>query len=179
MILLIGIIAVSCKKETGPAGATGATGATGTANVIYSPWTGFDAALWKPTINEYGRTIRFYPAVANDLTQNIIDQGTVMVYAKFVGIPTPMALPITVYDVGNKYIGFRLEPDTINIAYYDLDDTNDPGTFSGTASENAYRYIIIPGGTPSKSPAKNSEISSEQLKAMSYKQVCSHFNIPE
>ena len=77
MILLIGIIAVSCKKETGPTGPQGPSGTNGTngtngnANVtVY----GFGSTTLNSGNGYYGY---FYPA---GLTSGMIDSSTVVSY---------------------------------------------------------------------------------------------------
>ena len=120
---------------TGPKGDTGATGATGasgsgggtstTSNVFYSNWlsvqfTGFD---------EFSATIN-----APKITQEILDKGTVLTYAKsnVTGnvIPLPFAAlngttrTTVVYNLGKVLLGANFN-----------------------ASSQTYRYIIIPAGT--------------------------------
>ena len=82
----------SCKGPTGPAGPAGPVGAqgpvgplgpvgpAGSANVIYSKW--IKAGTWTKT-NVFG-TERFYFDINNvsRLTQDVLDQGVVLVYAK-------------------------------------------------------------------------------------------------
>jgi hypothetical protein len=179
MLLLITVVAISCKKETGPTGPTGPqgpAGPAGTANVIYSPWIGFDAANWSATaIIEWGRNTRFYYDSIPEITQNILDQGAVMVFFKAAGIPEPQPLPLLTFNLSiavNQYLNFRLNPGLMTITFFDVDDTDDPGIFSGTPSTNAYRYIIIPGGVPASNGAKN-------LKTLSYNELCTTLNIPE
>jgi hypothetical protein len=191
LLIVIAIVAVSCKKETGPegpqgtqgpAGPAGTTGSTGTANVIYSGWKGFDAAHWKPYV-EFTRNMEVYGAAAPQIDQNIINNGAVLVYLKFTNVSTPMPLPLVlgITGSGNQYLGFRLETDTIRIVFYDLEDNLDPSTFTGDSTQNAYRYIIIPGGTAGSKHMQNGQNtppSIADLKKMSYAEVFRYFNIP-
>jgi hypothetical protein len=151
MVIATIIFMDACKGEKGDIGpsgangtngtngATGATGATGAkgdkgdtgggtttaSNVFYSDWlsvqfTGF---------SDYTATIN-----APKITQEILDKGTVLTYAKsnISGniIPLPFAAlngtirTTVVYNLGKVLLG---------------------ATFDG--SSQTYRYIIIPGGT--------------------------------
>jgi len=209
LALAITFIAVSCTKEgpegpvgaTGPQGPTGATGATGptgptgpqgpagptgpqgppgTANVIYSPWTDFVGATWLPAANEFGKTVRNYPAAAPGVTASVVTTGVVLVYWRDLGLPNPQQMPSISYNITqpvNQYLGFELLAGTIRIKFFNIDNTNDPGTFSGAG--NSYRYIIIPGGIAGgrAAGAGGTNYTAEQLKAMPYAQVCRLFNI--
>jgi hypothetical protein len=181
MLLIITIVAISCKKETGPAGpagANGAAGATGTANVIYSQWIGFDIANWSAVVTEYGKTMRIYTDSTNAITQKVVDSAAVLVYFKSAGNSQTAQLPMNFYGLTafvNQYIGFRVTKNALQIILYNIDDNNDPGTFTGTPSTNAYRYIIIPGGIPLSGAKK----TNAELKAMTYQQVCNYLNITE
>ena len=199
LLLFVLIVAVSCKKETGPAGANGTngvngatgpngangtngvngvTGTTGTANVIYSPWILFDDAKWSAVVNIFGKNMRIYTDSIPAITQNVVDNGVVLSYIKCVGVSnTAFALPCTFYNMMspvNQYFGLDFSLGVMSIPFYNLDDNLDPGLLSG-ASGNYYRYIIIPGGTP----VAGAKISNEELKAMNYKQVCNYLNIAE
>lgn len=172
---------------TGPAGPTGPTGPqgpAGTANVIYSAWTDFVSATWLPAAVEFGKTVRNYPAAAPGVTTSVINTGVVLVYWRDVGLPNPQQMPSISYNITqpvNQYLGFELLTGTIRIKFFNIDNTNDPGTFSG--SGNSYRYVIIPGGVAGgRSAEKACEIKGQiytesQLKGMSYQQVCSLLNI--
>lgn len=176
LLLIIVAMATSCKKETGPegpAGPAGAQGTTGTANVIYSEWIGFDILNWSGVIDEYGKATRHYYDSIPEITQNILDHGTVIVYFRCMGTPEPQPLPMIFYNLSqpvNQYMTFRLNEGLLTIVFSNLDDLLDPDTFAGTPSTNAYRYIIIPGGV-------TASMTSNNFKNMSYEQVCSTLNI--
>lgn len=168
----------------GPAGPTGPTGPAGTANVIYSPWTDFVTANWAAAVNEFGKMVRNYPAAAPGVTASIITSGVVIVYWRDIGLPNPQQMPSISYNITqavNQYLGFALLPGQIQIKFFNIDNTNDPGTFGGPG--NSYRYIIIPGSVAGgRSAEKATEIRGQvytetQLKAMSYAQICSLLRI--
>ena len=169
---------------TGPAGTTGPTGPAGTANVIYSPWTAFTSANWSATtVNIFGKTARRYTAVAPGITATMLAQGTILVYFQGGGSPgTVRILPYTTFNF-TQTVNQVIEPSfvvgAIEINFYNLDNNNDPGTFTGTpgppATGNIYRYVLIPGGV-----AGGRGISTaDQLRTMSYSEVCRMFNIPQ
>jgi len=175
MLLIITAIATSCKKEgpAGPAGTNGTNGTNGNANITYSAWLPFNAANWSDVINEYGKNTRQYYDTVPEITQSIVDGGVVMVYFKAVGLPNPQPLPMIVYHLTsaiNYSLTFRISNGLLTLVLSDLDDTNDPGVFTGDTSIVAYRYIIIPGGVLATMGAKNP-------KTMTYKEVCTKFNI--
>lgn len=171
------------QGPTGPAGPTGPTGPQGpigTANVIYSPWTDFVAGTWGAAVNEFGKTVRNYGAAAPGVTASIITSGVVLVYWRDAGLPNPQQMPSISYNITqpvNQYLGFALLTGQIQIKFFNIDNTNDPGTFSGAG--NSYRYIIIPGGVAGGRTANvgGTNYTAEQLKAMPYSQVCNLFHI--
>lgn len=57
-----------------------------------------------------------------------------------------------------------------------MNDNNDPGTFTGDPTTNAYRYVVIPGGVELKSTAAHDNWV-KQLQAMSYDEVCAKYGI--
>src|SRR5882762_8829527 len=98
MVLMCLALVFACKKgdpgptgATGPAGSNGAAGATGpqgpagTANVIYSQW--FTASPWtKDTVFDvYGFN---YTKSTADITQPVLDSGTVIAFGKLAGYNT-------------------------------------------------------------------------------------------
>lgn len=176
----------------GPAGTTGATGSQGpigpqgpigTANVIYSAWTAFVNATWSASVVEFGKTVRNYPAVAPGITQTMLDQGVVLSFIKFaVPANTPYPLPAVINGVNvsgvSSSVFIELAVGILRIKHMNITDNLDPGTLS---SQTQYRYILIPGGIAggrfTSGPAAGYTVA--QVKAMSYAQVSSIFNIPQ
>jgi hypothetical protein len=168
----------------GPTGPTGPQGPAGTANVIYSAWTDFVAATWGAPVNEFGKTVRNYPATAPGVTASMITSGVVLVYWRDIGLPNPQQMPSISYNITqsvNQYLGFALLTGQIQIKFFNIDNTNDPGTFSGAG--NSYRYILIPGGVAGgrgKMVAINGTTYTEdELKSMPYSQVCTLLHIAQ
>ncbi len=167
----------------GPIGPAGPQGPAGTANVIYSAWTDFVLATWGAPVVEFGKTVRNYPAAAPGVTAAIISSGVVLVYWRDVGLPNPQQMPSISYNITqavNQYLGFALLVGQIQIKFFNIDNTLDPGTFGGAG--NSYRYILIPGGVLGGRSANptigNTGYTEAQLRALPYEKICRLFNIP-
>jgi len=185
VLILAVLILVSCTKAgpqgpagntggagpQGPAGPQGNQGPAGNANVIYSNWTDFNIANWSGSMNEFSLTIRQYPIAETKITNNILDSALVLVYVKFIGIPTPQALPLIdpITIAKPQYLGDELSAGEIIIVFYDINDTNDPGTF-GTGNE--YRYIIIPGSALARRSSPGPDYKD-------YQAVCTYYGIQQ
>lgn len=160
------------QGNTGDTGDTGDQGDPGTANVIYSPWTVFENDRWSQPVTFINVNRRRYTISANDLTENILNTGVIMVYIRNSGPKQAYPLPLTTainqsthqvmaFDAG---IGFMI------VNFYNLGNTNDPGIPSESWS---YRYVFIPGGTPtSGSRMANIDLSD-------YEEVKLKYNIPD
>jgi hypothetical protein len=190
--------ATGTTGATGPTGPTGATGpigpagpvgpqgpAGGNANVIYSDWTNFVVTNWSAPLSFFGVMQRSYTITTATITNSIYDQGLVFVYIRFAGDPpnTAHLLPyIYNYTLPS---GQQIRAD-IHIGGFDMIYNNisnvgtDPGTL-GTG--NAYRYVIIPGGVGGGRMASGQQnyfgYTTDQLKAMSYREICIALGIPE
>ncbi len=165
------------QGEQGPQGADGAQGEqgeqgeTGTANVIYSDWidSEFDTNITDPAAG--------INLDAPDLTQEIINQGTVLVYGRNVALPTSEIFPLP-QIISNDNHGFRVsDPGSIRLTIVSLD-----GGAVGSRIIEDYRYIIIPGGQPAN-PGGGGGITSKteslDFSKMTYEEVIAYFNIPE
>jgi hypothetical protein len=165
-IAAIVIIITSCKK-----GDMGPQGPKGNANVIYSNW--FTPATYKKDtlfgIWGFNHTI-----AVPDITQSILDSGSVLTFAKMHGYnpavwPTGTVgqLPITI-----NYMQGGLQVDTWQ-AYatpgnWRVRFTNDHNIYTTIANQHQFRYIIIPGGT-----------LAGRTSQLSYEEICRMYNIPE
>jgi hypothetical protein len=118
--------------------------------IYYSPWTNFDLNNWSNSLTFFGQTRREYPIVVEQIDLDIINNGTVMVYARYGGTitrtqPLPIIGPI-LSTTREQVLNFHLRLGLIHIEFYNLTERDqDPGRF-GTG--NQYRYVIIPGNTP-------------------------------
>ena len=93
------------------------------------------------------------------------------VYVRFGGTtsiiqPLPIEQAITQSKI--QRLGFNILLNKIELFFYNVDDALDPGEIG---SNNSYRYVIIPGGTPT------GRIASPDLS--DYEAVKSFYNIPD
>jgi hypothetical protein len=167
IIAFIAIAAfASCKK-----GDAGPQGQPGTANVIYSQW--FTASPWKKdtVFSVYGFN---YSKAAPEITQQVLDSGTVITYAKLVGYNV-LVWPAT--QVGQLPINLTYQQGTIMTDTWSSFATagslrirfvNDKNYYPSIAATHQFRYIIIPGGQP-----------AGRARTLTYEEVCKKYNIPE
>lgn len=154
----------ACKKgDVGPAGPPGS------ANVIYSAW--MKTNPWTPstTSTGSGKATYYFDITAPKVTQSIIDSGTVLLYAKFIGDPDGAGiaklLPSTYYNLGAATTQYNFQHGLFLNKIRVICDVVPAGTPS---TSNDVRYIIIPGGVP----------ASGRMD-MSYEAVCARYNIPQ
>lgn len=165
------IISIGCEGPEGPTGATGAQGPQGeqgpegpqgpegTANVIYSEWMTLSDLEGASDTTVLSRTYRKWEIPASELTQEIIDQGTIIVYFELDGVVLP--LPSTFGGANPIYVTFApFQPGTLSILAQNLDDTA-----SGLNAGIQFRYILIPGGTAAKQKQPN---FSNYLETMNF-----------
>jgi hypothetical protein len=162
VILSAVLLSVGCKK--------GDDGAPGTANVKFSGW--FTPSTYKKdTVFGIWGLSHNQPTPA--ITQNILDSGTVLVFAKLLGYnplvwPTNQVsnLPITItYMQGglqNDTWQFKASVGNINIRFQ-----NDHNIYNTISTAHQFRYIIIPGGVPAGRGIN-----------LSYEEICRQYNIP-
>ncbi len=151
-----------CVKE-GPAGRDGTNGIDGNANVKSSPW--YHLADWN------GQTSDWYFQVSNsNINQDIVENGVILAYASLPGdIYSAAVRPLPCWAIGANWD--FLIPD-----YGLIEFTSDALTKPGT-NGYSFRFILVPASHFFKSTANNS--SAEQLRKMSYIEVCKKYNIPE
>ncbi len=159
----------------GPTGPTGPQGPAGTANVIYSAW--FQSNPWADTtINGIGAAI--HRKAAPGVTQAILDNGVVLVFAKLTGSNgSVMQLPFIFNFSGAYQFTHLLYLNKIHLIVSNLNGTATTG--ASWATSNEFRYVIIPGGVAGGKTTGlgGTNYSAEQLKTMPYSQLCRLFNI--
>jgi hypothetical protein len=128
------------QGQPGVQGPAGPQGDTGTANVIYSSWN-----------NSFSGNNGIW--AIPELTQNIIDSGLVLVYAK--ELSTVIALPYSIPQSSYYVV------DLISVGQIQLSSSTNLDDFS-------FSYIIIPGGVP----------SVNSLHPPDYNSICIHYHIP-
>jgi hypothetical protein len=174
-IATILLLVASCKKgDIGPQGSQGPQGPQGpigTANVMYSAW--FTPTTYiKDTIFSSWGFSHTQPVPA--ITQSILDNGTVLTFAKLLGYnqlvwPTNQVgqLPVII-----TYMQGGVQNDTWQarsfVGNLKIRFVNENNIYTSIATQHQFRYIIIPGG-----------IASGRLRQLSYEEICRQYNIPE
>jgi hypothetical protein len=161
------IYLTSCSPDDGTDGINGTNGSqgpVGSANVIYSNWTPGSVAT---ATNIDGTNGLAFLLPANPITQDILDKGTILVYAKF--STTILPLPHTSF-AGGEPSTITYYPEVGGIRIFRFRHSG-VGTTSLSTSLN-YRYIIIPGGVPSGK-------LSRDFKKMTYEEVCNYYSIKQ
>ena len=157
-----------CSDE-GPAGRVGQDGLDGlngqNAEVYYSEW--FSPTVWSGVSGDW-----YFEASAPDLKENIVESGVVLAYVWLSGdIYETAVRPLPAYAVGANWD--FLIPD-----YGSIEFTSDMGSMPLT-SGNKFRFIAIPGTIPALKSASLKNKSEQELRNMTYQEVCKLFNIPE
>jgi hypothetical protein len=132
----------------GPAGEDGEDGEDGNANVIYSDWIALSTLSAPADTTVLSRNYTRWHIPAEQLSQEIIDGGAVLVYFRLLGMITQ--LPYTVASISDfdedVLITFApFAPGQITILSQSLDNT----PFSLNSSSE-FRYLLIPGGVPAR-----------------------------
>ncbi len=147
---------ISCGKE-GPAGQPG------NANVIYSQW--YTPNVWN------GQTGDWYFDISNTgISQDIVEHGIILAYASLPGDIYPAAVrPLPAWALGSNWD--FLIPD-----YGQIEFTSDALTKPGTTGYT-FRFVLVPANNSLKSSGGSSY--ADQLRKMSYLEICKKFGIPE
>ncbi|MFT3676343.1 MAG: collagen-like protein [Chitinophagaceae bacterium] len=203
LLLAFTFIAASCTKEgpegpvgatgaqgpPGTTGATGAPGAPGAGQTIYSAWATTVAADWVigyAAPNNYNVEL-VANRTAPGVTQAILDNGIVLCYAKNITIGASTVMPNVVQlpwieQFNDQSYGFVLDVGKV-VFTYDIGNTAPGPRPVSQLTPIAYRYVIIAGsisgGRGVNGQTTYEGLTAEELKAMSYEEVASRFNIPE
>jgi len=157
------LILSGCQKE-GPQGPAGVNGLNAT--VYYSEW--FSPTAWSGGSGDW-----YFEANAPDLTQDIVEGGVVLAYAWLAGdlYGGTTERPLPAYAVGANW-GFLIHQ------YGSIEFTTDM-LAQPVTSGNKFRFIAIPGTIHAAKSGTPGYRSVQELKRMSYKEVCKLYNIPE
>lgn len=160
------LLFVRCEDEAipGPAGPAGRDGLD--AEVYYSEW--FSPTEWSGESGDW-----FFEASAPDLKEEIVESGLILAYVWLSDdLYEGMAVrPLPAYAVGANWD--FLIPDYGAIVF-NCDMVTRP-----LSSENKFRFIAIPGNIPALKSASLKNNRMQELRSMSYQEVCKLFNIPE
>jgi len=175
-VVLLTLVTTACSKdgETGPIGPQGQqgqdgqdgsngqdgqNGQDGNANVIYSEWFTVVQEDW----DGLGSNKLDYTFDVPELTQEIEDTGTVLIYHRFNGVSRQ--LPYT-YTSG-YYIGYTFGPLLVTLEYFHKDDIGIAST-----ADLDFRYVILPSNVAA---GKGNRVD---FSKMSYEEVMDYFEIP-
>lgn len=155
------LLFAGCKGKDGDPGLDGQN-----ATVYYSEW--FSPASWSGSSGDW-----YFDASAPDLTQDIVETGVVLAYVWLAGdiYDANSVRPLPAYAVDANWS--FLIPEYGSIEFI-TDMVSEPLT-----AANKFRFIAIPGNTPALKSASLTNKSAAELKKMTYKEVCTYFNIPE
>ncbi len=160
------------QGEQGEQGDQGPKGNTGTANVIYSGWipTEFPNNITTPGAG--------FDIDALDLTKDIMDKGTVMVFGRNLTIFGFDYFALPFITSGNQH-NFRIEREKVlRITAATLSGAQNSQV--GNPFFEDYRYVIVPGGRPATTgPVIGNVAKALTYTKMSYKELVQHFKIPE
>jgi hypothetical protein len=167
----------------GPQGATGPAGPTGTANVIYSDWYGptFNGGTaWVGTTNG-GRLVNSFVKTANAVTNSILNQGVILVYARLGAYGTTyglsseatVLLPITGTATRSSVVQTESWYAETLTGRIDINFQNSANYWSASSMSTGYRfrYVVIPGGVAGGRKAA--------LDYSNYEEVKKAYNLPD
>jgi hypothetical protein len=205
LVLLLSLMMVACQKgdagpagATGPAGPTGAQGPIGAANVIYSEW--FDPSAYvKDTV--FGTWGFYYDKATTDLTQQVVDSGTVITFGKLDGYVTSVwptdqvaMLPITITYMDGSSPNIDTWSALITPGNLRIQLTSSLNAYGGISNAHKFRYVIIPGGTKSTVASikpglvkgngnipTNADFEEvrQNYRQMGYAEICQRLGIPQ
>jgi hypothetical protein len=136
------------------------------ATVYYSEW--FSPAVWSGVSGDW-----FFTASAPDLTEDIVEGGVILAYVWLEGdlYDGNAVRPLPAFAVGANWSFLVHE-------YGFIEFTSDMIAAPATTG-NFFRFIAIPGTIPALKSAPAGRFSEEELKSMSYEEICAVFAIPE
>lgn len=162
-IIILTLLMTGCGKE-GPQGPQGPAGQS--APVYYSEW--FSPTAWSGSSRDW-----YFAVAAPDLTQQIVENGVVLAYAWLAGdvYGGSSVRPLPANAVGANWSFLIHEYGSIEFTC----DMFTPPLTNG----NKFRFVAIPGTIPALKSGVPGGRSEQELRSMSYKEVCRIYNIPE
>jgi hypothetical protein len=166
-VLFFAVVSVflfaGCENE-GPQGPPGPAGQNAT--VYYSEW--FSPTSWSGASRDW-----YFSASVPDLTQDIVENGVVLAYAWLANdvYGGTSVRPLPAFAVGANWSFLVHE-------YGSIEFTSDMFTPPLTTG-NKFRFVAIPGTVPALKSGMPGYKSEQELKSMSYKEICKLYNIPE
>ena len=133
--------------------------------VYYSEW--ITPSAWSGESGDW-----YFNVDAPELKADIVERGVILAYASLDGDVYEAAVrPLPTSAVGANWS--FLIPD-YEIIEFTSDMISQPVT-----TGNSFRFIAIPGNTDTLKSASLEHFSENELRSMSYKDVCKLLNIPE
>lgn len=172
-VFLSGLAISSCSGDDGATGPAGADGQDGNANVIFSDWI---VPTWSAG-SFYGVQVQEYNINTTNLTQDVVDNGVVLMYWKNFNDDV-WQLPSSGLG-GNLIIDFSFSENTLHL--YVFDEIN--GTLPpALGNPNVFRYVIIPGNIPGKTFLDSREeiitiLETAGVDTGDYHDVCNYYGI--
>jgi hypothetical protein len=166
----------------GPTGPTGPQGPAGTANVIYSAWAtvGSLGTIIDSSFADFS-TCKRWIRTAPSLSASIIDNGVVLSYWRVGSAPSIVYSLIPYqFPIGSQTYYLGSFPLPGKIIYFTSIFGASPAAGWVPNSSAELRYVIIPGGVSGgrTSGVGGTNYTADQVRAMSYDQVCQLFSIP-
>jgi len=155
------LVFTGCNKEEGPAGLDGQD-----ATVYYSEWV--TPSAWLGASGDW-----YFDVSAPDLTADIVENGVVLGYVWLADdlYDGTTVRPLPAYAIGANW-SFLVHQ------YESIEFTSDMNSKPVTTG-NKFRFIAIPGTLTTLKSAKLNNKSAQDLRSMSYKDICKLLNIPE
>lgn len=157
------LIFFGCVGAPGQDGRDGQDGQDAT--VYYSEW--FSPSSWSGESGDW-----YFEASAPDLTENIVECGVVLAYVWLDGdlYESTSVRPLPAYAVGANW-------DFLIHQYGAIEFTSD--MINRPLKTHQFRFIAIPGTIPALKSEQIANNSENDLKNMTYQEVCKKYNIPE
>jgi hypothetical protein len=161
LLVAFSILVLSGCKNEGTPGLDGQD-----ATVYYSEW--FTPSGWLGTSGDW-----YFNASAPDLTQDIVENGVVLAYVWLAGdiYDGTSVRPLPAYAVDANW-SFLIHQ------YGSIEFTSDM-ILKPLTTGNKFRFIAIPGTLTTLKSASLKGKTKQELKSMSYTDVCKLLNIPE
>ncbi len=148
--------------------------------VMYSDWTEESTLSWSDTLvsaDPYTRTVWSVPA----LTQSMIDNGAVLIYARTNSDANVRIFPAVIFDQNNDFEIYSSFPVTES---FELLHSKSVGGVFETPTVNSnisFRYILIENAPPANgriATGSAAGFNMDDLKLMSYEDVAIILGIP-
>lgn len=159
------LVFYGCSQQ----GPQGPAGLDGNANVTASPW--YSPTAWDGSAGDW-----YFDITNTAISKDIVESGAILAYVSLPGdlYNDYTVRPLPTYAIGANW-DFLLPND--GQSYGTIEFTSDMANMPGTSGYN-FRFILISSNYLLKSASLSSP-GLNDLKKMSYKEVCKLFGIKE